>query len=186
MQTTDASLHTDLEAIRLDFMLLLYDLLNDDDDEIRDLASTITYSVLAKQTSILIPRPVVPLRSSQLLLRFILHAFKTQQTLGISAIERTTGTTDQASAKPAFDAACEANTALFAVEKQNLFVDPVREAIVWSQVLKHLISENVVSSENMRRLIAWAREGLRLIRDRMKTHEDGVLGWSSKIGRAHV
>lgn len=70
------------------------------------------------------------------------------------------------------------DNALFAEEKQNLFVDPVREAENWALIL--------MSSTQSRKLVTinsaienWTVQGLEVLIE-AANEEDGPLGWSTK------
>ena len=178
------SVKEQLEAMRLDISLVVYDLLNDDDDEIREIAVEVATTILSHH----IPNTqrVVPLLASQrLLVRMTTHYAYLPQFFE-EAVLRTTGLKDHDSAATAFAAASASNTALFAVEKQNLFVDPVRETILWSQALKHIPLNTMFPSRSSsavtQSLTKWTREALSLMKGKLTSEsgEDGVLGWTSK------
>lgn len=160
-------------------MFLTYDLLNDDDDEIRAIA-TKTAAVIMSVNKASFFDNTVPLKSSQRLIRHMLTYYASLPELADEGVTRLTKTKSQLSAKIAFDTAAAENTALFMVEKQNLFVDPVREAILWSQALKQLYQRRNVPREPMLRFMAWTREALTLLHEKMRSQTAGVLGWSSK------
>lgn len=70
------------------------------------------------------------------------------------------------------------DNALFAEEKQNLFIDPVREAENWALVLMNATQlEKVVSITSA--IESWTMEGLEVLIE-TANEEDGPLGWSIK------
>jgi hypothetical protein len=83
------------------------------------------------------------------------------------------------SALQQFSQACREGTVLFAIEKQNLFVDEVREAVIWSHVLKRL-SKRALSVEHAAALSKWVTGGLEKLIEVADAEIDGPLGWTSK------
>lgn len=70
------------------------------------------------------------------------------------------------------------DNALFAEEKQNLFVDPVREAGNWALILMNSTQlEKVVSITSA--IENWTMRGLEVLIE-TANEEDGPLGWSTK------
>jgi hypothetical protein len=70
----------------------------------------------------------------------------------------------------------DADTQLFQVEKQNLYVDPVRESNIWKRVLKNMMPDGQLVAN----LAAWTVEGVRAVNAHLAKHGDGPLGFSSK------
>jgi hypothetical protein len=170
----------ELHVTKLKFVLLVYDLLNDDDDEIRDLATKAASKILADGGRVGLVQDIVPLLASQRLVSHLLAHYAYFPGLFEEAVGRMTGINQHATAKAAFEAAAADNTALFMVEKQNLFIDPVREAILWSQFLKRIPSIKHYLRASIRNLVEWTKEGLSLLFRKMQEQVDGVLGWTSK------
>jgi len=79
-----------------------------------------------------------------------------------------------------FSEARHESTALFAIEKQNLFVDEVRESVIWSRVLKRL-SKRALSTEHAAALSKWVTGGLEKLIEVAEAEVDGPLGWASKL-----
>jgi hypothetical protein len=74
-----------------------------------------------------------------------------------------------------------ANAVLFAVEKQNLYIDDFRESRVWAKLLKNFAP----TAQQLMILESWTLSGLRAANDTILGmqelgHPDGPLGWSSK------
>ncbi|KAJ4298165.1 hypothetical protein N0V90_006064 [Kalmusia sp. IMI 367209] len=167
----------------LGLSLVLYDLLNDDDDEIRDVAALATTSLLqAHSTSSITPS--VPMLTSHRLAAFLVQHFSTSSALAKEALRRLTDTPVRAPLfstpfAQSFALARKEDTTLFATEKQNLYMDPTLDAIFWSRVLGSLPVSSI--SETLRRsLVAWVEEALGALTETAKTERDGALGWASK------
>jgi hypothetical protein len=73
------------------------------------------------------------------------------------------------------------STVLFVEEKQNLFIDEVREVDVWSRVLLQL-KRNAYPETLIRQISSWVSEGLDhlLVLVKQDSGSDGLLGWTSK------
>lgn len=170
----------DLMVFRL--KLLVYDLLNDDDEEIRSISSSTASAILSSNSGVF--KDVVPLLASQRLITHLLNTYSQLLELSGEAMSRMTGAKAVAgvlepSAMTTFAAVTAENTALFMVEKQNLFIDHVREAILWSQLLKQLPKDSIKAPE-CRALCVWVKKGLQLLAANASSETDGPLGWTSK------
>lgn len=102
----------------------------------------------------------------------------------VEAIRRLCGSTliggvSTPSAAERLQAARHSGTALFAVERQNLFVDDAREAIIWCRMLKQMPKKGI-TRYLVNALSTWATEGLETLTSEASTQEDGPLGWASK------
>ena len=71
------------------------------------------------------------------------------------------------------------DTALFVEEKQNLYIDEVQEARVWSQMLIDLKPWRETMYLNAR-LHDWTIDGLSVLSQTVEKDSDGPLGWISK------
>ncbi|KAE9992852.1 hypothetical protein EG327_007479 [Venturia inaequalis] len=167
----------DLAPQRIQAILLTYDILNDDDEEIRDIGSQIVATITQKDAC-------VPLVASQQLLQHLATKYRDSEHVCKHALRKMTQSTLQngsllPSAKERFSSATAEDTALFVVEKQNLFLDLYREAGLWSQVLKGL-SAKVITDAEVTALGAWVFNGLTLLSDKAHYELDGPLGWTSK------
>lgn len=69
------------------------------------------------------------------------------------------------------------SAALFAVEKQNLFVDPAREARLWSCALMRL-HPAAVSAVSISQLTAWTTTGLEALIQKARADTGGPLSWA--------
>ncbi|KAF1983102.1 hypothetical protein K402DRAFT_407216 [Aulographum hederae CBS 113979] len=127
----------------LETSMLAYDVLNDDDDEIRaigtDVARLILPAIQTKNPS----STLVPQIASQKLASFILRYFSESKELCIEATERVAGSKVQnhgpgKSITSKLEEALKKDNDLFAHEKQNLYIDEVKEAMIWSRILVKL------------------------------------------------
>jgi hypothetical protein len=165
--------------------LLTYTALNDDDDEIRDLA--IPFAALIFQdnnNTVHSHTGLAPLIASKKLALSLTNKFADSPALCTAAIERMTGSQilDSNIEPPAdqrFTTASQENTALFMVEKQNLFIDPAREAVLWSRVLKRM-SKRGITAERAAQLTTWILDSVSLLTHSAASQDDGPLGWTSK------
>ncbi|KAH8198105.1 hypothetical protein TruAng_007726 [Truncatella angustata] len=165
----------------LPWLLALYDYLNDDDDEIREIATTGTIPILGK--------PLASIESSVRLLSWLAERFGDADEFRTHVASRMIGhvamTPQMRSAAlsgwtPAaaqLTKALQFDGSLFAVEEHNLYVDEVRETLRWKTVfdtLSYTGDNKVVTA-----LADWTIAGLR---DLVKhaSGDDGVLGWTSK------
>ncbi|GJC95633.1 heat repeat protein [Colletotrichum higginsianum] len=155
----------DGEAAYLPALVALYDALNDDDDEVRDLASVSAKHILTQ--------PLAPLDAASRLLTRIAATYR-------DAPARVGARGAQLAKALRFD------DSLFAIEEQNLFIDEVRESNRWAAVLEDVFSPSspAVSSSSTA-LTEWTSAGLDSLlditspADRDIAADDGPLGWAS-------
>lgn len=181
---TDASL--------LDVYMVLYDTLNDDDEELRDIAAAsaswvLSYSSVSPTSALALG----PLNASGLLATFITDHYSDSVYFARRVIRyltgqesRISGSDNQSSLVPVsvlMTQHCQESTVLFVEEKQNLFVDEVREVDVWSRVLLQL-KRNAYPETLIRQISSWVSEGLEhlLMLVNQDSGSDGLLGWTSK------
>jgi hypothetical protein len=181
-------------ALILSLSLVLYDLLNDDDDEIRDLAARTTGIFLRAQeyppsssSSSSLCKDTVPILSSYHLALFI-SSSSSKNLLATQALHRLTSTPTTANAAlfsvpfaQTFAHERQEDTALFAQEKQNLYKDDVLDVLLWSRVLLRLSAESAAVSGTLKAGLAeWVADGLAVLTETADKEDDGALGWSSK------
>lgn len=175
----------DLTPIRAKAILLTYDILNDDDDEIREVGSQIASQILANHGATSKNcQTCVPLIASQQLVAHLAKQYRQSEDVCIQAIQKMTSSTLHnaslvPSGKERLLSATAENIALFVIEKQNLFIDQYREAILWSQALKRL-SAKAISEATASALSTWTCDGLTLLSEKVRVELDGPLGWVSK------
>lgn len=175
-------------AVILGLSLVLYDLLNDDDDEIRDVAARTTGFLLRAQGYPSF-KDTVPVLSSYRLALFLCRAFDSSSSSGhelaTQALRRLTNPTPERSPlfhtpfAQIFAQERQEDTALFAQEKQNLYKDDVLDAMLWSRVLLR-VSRSNVNATLRAGLAKWVADGLGVLRQTAGEEGDGALGWSSK------
>lgn len=164
-------------------LLLVYDSLTDDDEEIRALATSTANRILTARTGVDAP-PAVPLVSSHKISSMLVSLMDKSEMVAVEAVQRLTRSTLREesltpSAVERLQAAQRIGTALFAVEKQNLFVDEAREAVVWARVLKFAPTKSITRALASA-LSTWVMESLESLASVAATEEDGPLGWTSK------
>lgn len=196
--------------------IVLYDLLLDDDEDVRDKAAAVASIFLSTSTNgAAIPNiSLMPPAASLSLLQYMKTEFNESEFLFAEAAYRLTGAcslfkrgpleiatpglndheTNNSAEKtsdtermpfdfirPVREMVQEVrrqDNALFAEEKQNLFVDPVKEAENWALVLMNSIQlEKVVSIISA--IENWTMEGLEVLVE-TANEKDGPLGWTTK------
>ena len=185
--------------------LAFYDLLNDDDEENRRDAAHSVSSVFSDPSSYSKPQDegkisLMPLASASELLSFLRSSYRDSPDLCSEAILRLTGPSSEygsrivagvptstkekssngmglTSFKVLFGQARKEDNVLFVEERQNLFIDDVREAERWAEVLQDLSYAAVEGFVSY--LETWVLEGLAVLLD-AANEEDGPLGWTSK------
>ncbi|KZZ95080.1 HEAT repeat protein [Ascosphaera apis ARSEF 7405] len=164
---------------------VLYDLLNDDDEEVRDLAAEIASWVLSDVMDAgKGERSLIPLAASKEMIAFLCSTFGESEHLFLQACGRMVGVADArmgfAPVSELLRLYKEESTVLFEEEKQNLFLDQVRESERWSEVVAQLDAA-AVDERLLRALCDWTSNGLDALLEHVRECEiDGVLGWSSK------
>ncbi|OKL63320.1 hypothetical protein UA08_01801 [Talaromyces atroroseus] len=183
----------DTSLVSLELYMLLHDMLNDDDDELRSLSALIASRILSY--SALFPNRTVALSSvpaSESLTEFMAVTYSSQSSLFHHSIARLMGPSirqkdrsrpDFIPFKTLFEGYCTESAVLFEVEKQNLFIDDVRECDNWTKVFKQL-DRSIHDKDMISKLAKWASEGLGYLNDRMAPspdrQEDNIMGWTSK------
>ncbi|PYH49144.1 THADA/TRM732 family protein [Aspergillus saccharolyticus JOP 1030-1] len=174
----------------LDIYLVLYDMLNDDDEELRDLAAptaswVLSYSSVSPSKAVALS----PSNASELLSAFIAQSYHNSQRLRKKAVAYIVGSDSRISTSAAqfvpvsttLSNLRKESTILFEEEKQNLFIDDVREVDVWTTQLVRL-KEAAYDQASIQALYTWVSEGLSCFGDVFANpaEKDGLLGWASK------
>jgi hypothetical protein len=168
-------------------LFALYDTLNDDDNEIRDL-SALTVSILQQKS-------LVPLEARVELVSHIKHLYGSSLLFYWSSICRMTGNdlyeSDARapvleSAEAQFSRALKDDDSLFVEEEQNLFIDEVRETRLWAKAFEETglqphSKTDVHSSwgKAYTDLALWVTDGLATMAS-LLDRDDGPLGWTSR------
>lgn len=182
----------------LDVYLTLYDALIDDDEDVRDNASEVVSSFLSVSSSSGEPGRITslslgPLAASSRLVQFLVSEYKTSVSLWSKAVQRLAGAPSSATVLPTWgeapilqlrqvqtllQKAMHTDNALFVAEKQNLFIDEVKEAESWASVLTNLHSKAEARSTST--LETWVLDGISALTALARDKVDGPLGWTSK------
>ncbi|KAG9189219.1 hypothetical protein G6011_06087 [Alternaria panax] len=170
-------------ALALGLAVVLYDLLNDDDDEIRNLAASTTGSFLRLQGNQAF-KNTVPISTTHRLAAYLVTVYSTSQYLAREAVRRLTNTPSPALFfstlfAESFAQEREEDASLFAQEKQNLYKDDTLDTILWSRILCSLSPSAVPQSLRIG-LTTWVLDGLATLRQTAEKEGDGALGWSTK------
>jgi hypothetical protein len=196
-------------TLLLGLSIILYDLLNDDDDEIRDAAAIATTRLLLAQPvkSIvnkiptmpivkksvvinpprdpsLVVKPAVPILTAYRLAKFLATHFNDSPFLIAEALRRLTGARSITSlfSTPFADTLAEErkeDNTLFSIEKRNLFKDDTLDTALWSRVLR-LLDATAVPAGYVEELKKWVLDGLTELAETARSEDDGALGWTSK------
>ncbi|KAI4907790.1 hypothetical protein J4E90_009197 [Alternaria incomplexa] len=167
----------------LGLAIVLYDLLNDDDDEIRDLAAS-TAGILLRSQGDRLFKNTVPILTTHRLGAYLVSAFSTSRFLAKEAIRRLTNTPSphRLFSTPfanTFARERKEDTSLFAQEKQNLYKDDTLDTMLWSRILLSL-SASAVPLSLRTGLTNWVLDGLTALTQTAEGEGDGALGWSTK------
>jgi hypothetical protein len=176
-------LNTARPHLLLDLCFGVYDLLNDDDEDIRQIAAKIVCRILDVQRDTRNGSSVSePITASQRLVRFMLRKWSNEPSVAREAIHRAFNVTVSghiSSVKERIAACGATNTALFVEEKQNLYLDEAREVRLWAQAIS-MLSPKAISRRLVRRLAEWATDGLDELRAAIEAGDDGPHGWTTK------
>ena len=174
----------------------LYDALIDDEEDVRDQASAVVSSLLSDSSvpgnsGKSISLSLSPLAANLRLLQFIVLEYETQPPLWAEVVNRTTGAYLPATispseapalqlhpAKASLKEAMRPDNALFAEEKQNLFVDDVKEAELWARALQDIYP--TIDLRTKQTLENWTFAGISALASTAQGQIDGPLGWTSK------
>ena len=157
-------------------LLALYDTLNDDDEEVRDLGSDAFKHIAGVS--------LVPIEAAGRLLQWLAVTFGSLPPFRAVVAHRIIGTWKPAAEQLA--TALRFDDSLFAVEEQNLFVDEVRETKRWVSVFDSLpwaagsdADKDAAAAAVLASLGSWVRGGLDKLTELAQRQEDGPLGWAS-------
>ena len=177
----------------LQICLILYDLLNDDDEDVREVAASAASRLLPFEESV--SRTLVdqsPRAASEKLALFLCDKFRHESHFASAVLKRiwfsssTTGKRESdkqdfrdCSVKVSLEGLKKSSNVLFEEEKQNLYIDDIREVEVWSHVLK---SVDPPDEEYLNSLGDWVLTALQDLSDYLnqKVDFDGPLGLTSQ------
>jgi hypothetical protein len=172
--------HSSAEQLFRSLCLSVYDLLNDDDEEIRIEAAKSAHKILSADTASLVGGPTVPLVATQQLAELLTRRWPESSELFETAISRAfvVSSQDVKSVEQQLQSFDKAEYALFAEEKQNLYIDDVRETRIWAKVAMH-VPASVAQEGTAPSLIKWTVDGLTALKSKFEVSIDGPLGWST-------
>lgn len=186
----------------LGLYLALYDTLLDDDEDVRDQGATAVSALISAIDSDLTSDygsslSLSPPAAKHKLLDFIREGYRTSTSMYVRTVERLVGlqlspcTTSErddssdtlraATMRPVGEISLEAQvpqTAVFVEEKQNLYIDTVKEAEIWAEVLIGL-DRNACVVEVADALEVWTVDGLLHFLDNTGQSGDSVFGPTS-------
>ncbi|KAL4933322.1 THADA/TRM732 family protein [Aspergillus undulatus] len=183
-----------VDATFLEIYLILYDLLNDDDEELRDIAAS-TASWILSYSSVSPSKAVTlsPINASELFATFLADNYTQSQLLSTRAIRYILGleprigdssrsSESETTLMPVSYITSELrkeSTILFEEEKQNLFIEAVREVDLWCEALTRLA---VLDEQLLKDVFSWVSDGLTCFSDILARPdgEDGLVGWIAK------
>ncbi|EGC46735.1 HEAT repeat protein [Histoplasma capsulatum var. duboisii H88] len=187
-----SSSHSTIKPYLLQTCLVLYGMLIDDDEGIRYLAAqaaSILFSLEFNNTNQ--ATALLPLAASSKLADILAEDFIDSTTLCAEAMGRFLGlpinllvpsidsTTSLTPVPRLLEKFQTKSTVLFQEEKQNLFVEDVREVETWAKVLTRIILRPG-NTHFALQLYSWVSEGISALIDAMgEAGGDGVLGWVS-------
>jgi len=165
---------------------VLYDTLNDDDDDIRCLG--------ARAVSFILQKLLVPQAANQLFAKQLLDDYRNSPIFAWNILCRLTGTPvivaenerpHLTSADVQFERAFAIDHKLFTEEKQNLFVDCLREVDLWTSIFQQIpltvfgnSPKEAYQSPIVLAFVWWVTKAVEQLNEIVET--DGALGWSSK------
>ncbi|KLJ08624.1 hypothetical protein EMPG_15944 [Blastomyces silverae] len=187
-----SNMYSKIKPNMLETYLVLYGMLNDDDEDIRYIAAqaaSTLFSLVSDSTNE--ATALLPLAASSKLTDILAKTFADSTTLCAEAMGRFLGLPTNLSGTkfnetktitPVSRLLAEfqtESTVLFQEEKQNLFVEDVREVEIWAKVLSRLVARRANTSFALR-LYSWVTDGLStLINETREAGGDGMLGWIS-------
>ncbi|KAK5698319.1 hypothetical protein LTR17_023761 [Elasticomyces elasticus] len=176
------SSHPELSRDMISLCMAVYDLLNDDDEEIRMLAATATSRILAVGVRSSHQHGIQPAVASQRLLIYIVRKWSNDPDFANLAISRAFGAdyVDRDSVNKQIKASMTSNTALFAEEKQNLYIDEALEINTWSQMTMN-IQSTALHRAAITHLSHWTDNGLKAL-TAQATDPTGHSDWCSQPG----
>lgn len=154
--------------------------MNDDDEDVREVASHASQPVLGQL--------LVPLQAATRLTEWLATTFADDEVFRSAVLARLAGDertkssydVERAPANLQLAEALKFDDALFAVEEQNLFVDELRESERWVAVYNTLSWTQETIQTDHEALIEWMEGGLLEIQRLITEEEDGPLGWASR------
>jgi hypothetical protein len=161
----------------LPYLLAIYDALNDDDSDIREIAAAATAPIVGKS--------VAAFEATELLLIWLQEHFgylrEFQSIVAVRLVDQPDLYLNDLEWTPLavqLGRALEFDDSLFVVEEQNLFIDEIRESQRWLGVWRGLDQGGMADEELRQRLRDWTKAGLSNLVERAGDG-DWPLGWTS-------
>ncbi|KAF8423572.1 putative death-receptor fusion protein-domain-containing protein [Tirmania nivea] len=180
LSSSDSDIRPYSSLLRLH--ISLYDFLNDDNHDIRENASAIV-----TQNVFHMACPMTPLAASELLARKLGEIFQTE--ILEPAVTKIIGQKD---IHQLIDEARKENVVLFTKEKQNLWVDNVREIGLWREIIERVLITHQGGGGKIKaamgRLQSFVRDGFGALieyrseiegTEKSRDGADGPLGWTT-------
>ena len=177
----------------LQIYLILYDLLNDDDEDVRETAAFAASIILrSERTASRTQLKLSPLAASEKLALFLATKFRGERNFPITVLRRIWFTCSASvnrgnferniefgSVKALLESLRQSSSALFEEEKQNLYMDGIREVEIWSHILKTIEPPDGVLLNS---LGDWVLAALRDLGYHLNNNVDfdGPLGFTSQ------
>ncbi|KAF4553253.1 putative death-receptor fusion protein [Elsinoe fawcettii] len=155
--------------------ILTYDLTNDDDEDIRVVAAEVAGRTLLGPGAVVSPVKVPLAAGSHLLIR-LRERYSGHPELCSVTLARLIKTRQ---VSEILDAHMSEGTALFAEEKQNLYIDLAREARIWSRLAMKL-PMTTLDRGSTNGLLKWTTDGIEALITASASYPGGPLGWSYK------
>ena len=168
---------------------ILYDFLNDDDQEIRHVAASTTSFVLSSAAAGGVRLQLSPTAASLAFSCYVVNIFKSKNEFSQMALSRLllsspinpddmngfAALASRHSVKKQLDTAREESHGLFEEERQNLYLDEIREIEIWYAALSKVSSVGL--DADVRALLGqWALEGLCELRTALPSLTSGIFG----------
>ena len=169
------------EELRVKYCLAVYDCLLDDDEDVRSIGAQVAVKIVKGLDIVTESDDVVPDVAARMLSSHMNSAYPDSAILAFGCCKRLLGQHFDhhlLSPKNLLHKALQADTTLFGEEKQNLYLDEIKEAQLWSRLLKSM------SKDSSLRHIAdvlrsWAIDGIECLTTKAEVEEDGALGWAT-------
>lgn len=156
--------------------LLIYDLLNDDDEDVRTFAAESSSSLVSCDEQRPTGDVLTPLVAARKLLLWMVKQWPEDRELARVVLERAFGSR---SVGDRLEDAALQDIALFAAEKPNLFIDEAKEARAWSRAALKLAPRSLPSLI-LKQLGHWVETGLDALSTKANEKLHGPLGWSNQ------
>lgn len=176
-----AKIRFDSSPVLLEILFVLYEMLQDDDEELREYAASACSIVLFQDTPVL----KLPFAASAELADVLPKTHGSSPRLFERSLCRFLGQNDQdrlfTPVSELLQEYLKESTTLFAAEKQNLYLNEIKEIGVWMDCLSRL-SYGDSHLPLARKFYSWVMDGLdALVETSRSKGTDGILGWTREL-----